>query len=139
MSRTFKENMQAFAVKQVLNYFDEDPDKSLPKILRWAEKFDKEGNLAHLIKPFYAVLDDPNNNWNILIKSLWTDIDPAVRKVFFENFIVNATFIGTTQQDKLKKAHDCNVPWAILMDLTSACNLSALVADSRLAQVKLRL
>lgn len=123
MSRTFKENMQAFAVKQVLNYFDEDPDKSLPKILRWAEKFDKEGNLAHLIKPFYAVLDDPNNNWNILIKSLWTDIDPAVRKVFFENFIVNATFIGTTQQDKLKKAHDCNVPWAILMDLTSACNL----------------
>jgi hypothetical protein len=33
MSGTIKENVQAFAVKQVLKYFDEDPEKSLPKIL----------------------------------------------------------------------------------------------------------
>ncbi|MGI6334627.1 MAG: radical SAM protein [Saccharofermentanales bacterium] len=126
MSRTFKENMQAFAVKQVLNYLDEDPDKSLPKILGWAEKFDKEGSLAHVIKPFYTVLDDPNNNWNILIKSLWTDIDSAVRKVFFENFIINATLVGFPRQEKWKKEQDCNIPWAILMDLTSACNLKCI-------------
>ena len=126
MSRTFKENIQAFAVKQVLNYLDEDPDKSLPKILGWAEKFDKDGNLAHLIKPFHSVLDDPNNNWNILIKSLLTDIDPAVRKAFFENFVINATFIGFPRQKKWKKEHNCNIPWAILMDLTSACNLKCI-------------
>lgn len=125
MSRTFKENIQAFAVKQVLNYLDEDPDKSLPKILGWAEKFDKDGNLAHLIKPFHSVLDDPNNNWNILIKSLLTDIDPAVRKAFFENFVINATFIGFPRQ-KMEKEHNCNIPWAILMDLTSACNLKCI-------------
>ncbi|MGI6462944.1 MAG: radical SAM protein [Clostridiales bacterium] len=123
MSRTFKENMQAFAIKQVLNYLDEDPDKSLPKILEWAEKFDKDGRNAHLIKPFHAILDDPDNNWHILIKSLWTDIDPEVRKVFFENFILNTTLIGSHQQDKWIKTHNCNIPWAILMDPTSACNL----------------
>ncbi|MGI6579955.1 MAG: radical SAM protein [Saccharofermentanales bacterium] len=126
MSRTFKENIQSFAIKQVLNYLDEDPEKGFPKILGWAEKFDKDGNLAHLIKPFHSVLDDPDNNWNILIKSLWTDIDPEVRKVFFENFVINATFIGFPRQKKWKKEHNCNIPWAILMDLTSACNLKCI-------------
>ena len=123
MSRTFKENMQAFAVNQALKYFDEDPDKSLPKIIGWVEKFDKEGKLAHLIKPFHTVIDNPDNNWNILIKSLWTDLDPGVRRAFFKNFVVNSALIVFPQQDKLKKAHDCNIPWAILMDLTAACNL----------------
>jgi len=122
MSRTMKESVQAFAVKQVLNYLDEGPE-SLPKVLDWAERFDKNGRNAHLLKPFHAILDDPNNNWNQLIKSLWTDIDPAVRKVVFENFVVNTALIGSPRQDKAKEEHGCNIPWAILMDLTSACNL----------------
>ena len=43
MKRTFKEDMQAFAIKQVLNYLDEDPEKGLPKILKWTERFEKYG------------------------------------------------------------------------------------------------
>ncbi len=43
--------------------------------------------------------------------------------MFFENFLVNACLVGTGRQKKFKEEHDCNVPWAILMDLTSACNL----------------
>ena len=123
MSRTMKENIQAFAVKQILHYLDEDPDKSLPKLIDWAERFDKTGCNAHLIKPFRTVLDDPNNNWNRLIKSLWTDVDPAVRKVLFENFVVNASLMGNRKQNENREKYGCNIPWAILMDPTSACNL----------------
>jgi MoaA/NifB/PqqE/SkfB family radical SAM enzyme len=39
-------------------------------------------------------------------------------------FIVNATIIGNHRQNMVKAEHDCNVPWAILMDPTSACNLN---------------
>lgn len=123
MNRSIKENMQTFAVKQVLNYLDENPDKSLPKILRWVEKFDKGGKNAHLFKPFHNILADPDNNWHVFMNSLWTDIDPDVRKVFFANFILNATVNASYRHDKLREEHDCNIPWAILMDLTSACNL----------------
>ena len=31
--KTMKENVKAFAVRQVLRYLDEDPDKSLPSIM----------------------------------------------------------------------------------------------------------
>ena len=42
---------------------------------------------------------------------------------FFENFIVNASLIGYGRQEKAAAEHNCNIPWAILMDPTSACNL----------------
>ncbi len=126
MSKTIKEKMQERAVKQVLKYLDEDPEKSLPKILKWAEKFAKGDKNARLIKPFRTFISDPNNNWNIMIKSLWTDLDRDVFKVFFENFIVNASFTALHKHEKYRKEHGCNIPWAILMDLTSACNLKCM-------------
>lgn len=121
--RTMKENIQSFAVKKVLHYMDEDPDKSLPKLLDWADKFDKDNLFAGQRKVFHTIIENPDNNWYRLIKSLWTDIDPEVRKIFFENFIVNTSLIGSGRQDKAKEEHKCNIPWAILMDPTSACNL----------------
>jgi hypothetical protein len=126
MKRTFKESMQAFAVKQALHYLDKDPEKDFPKIIRWAEKFDKDGKNARLIQPFHNFIKDPDNNWNIMIKSLWTDIDRDVFKVFFENFIVNASLAARHRHVKYREEHGCNIPWAILMDLTSACNLKCM-------------
>ena len=121
--KTMKENLQSFAVKKVLHYMDEDPDKSLPKLLDWADKFDKDNLFAGQRKVFHNILENLGNNWYRLIKSLWSDIDPEVRKTFFENFIVNTSLIGSGRQDKCKEEHNCNIPWAILMDPTSACNL----------------
>ena len=66
---------------------------------------------------------ESKNNWYQLIRSLWTDIDDGVRRTFFENFIINASIIGYPRQVKTAEEHGCNVPWAILMDPTSACNL----------------
>ncbi len=121
--KSMKENMQAFAVKQILKYLEEDPDKSLPKLMAWADKFDKENRFPSQRKVLRDIISNPDNNWYQLMKSLWTDIDPEVRKVFFENFFVNTSLIGYGRQEQWKAEHDCNIPWAILMDLTSACNL----------------
>ena len=121
--KNMKENIQSLAVKRILHYLDEDPDKSLPKLLAWADKFDKDNLFAGHRRVFHQIIENPDNNWYRLAKSLWTDVDPEVRKVFFENFLVNACLVGTGRQKKFKEEHDCNVPWAILMDLTSACNL----------------
>ena len=119
----FRENMEHFAVATALKYFTEDPDKGLPKLLDWADKFDRENVAIGQRRAFRKVLDDPEGNWYRLIKSLWTDIDPEVRATFFENFIVNTALIGLNRQNRAKEKYGCNIPWAILMDPTSACNL----------------
>jgi len=126
MNNSIKEKTQVFAVKQILNYLDEDPDKSLPKLLEWADRFDTGNHFESHRRGFHQAIDNPDNNWYKLLKSLWTDIDPAVRRTVFENFIVNASLKGMPQQRKLQAEHNCNIPWAILMDLTSACNLNCI-------------
>lgn len=121
--KTMKENLQSFAVKKALDYVTEAPDKSIPKLLAWADKFDKENFHKAARESLHNVIDHPDNHWYRLIRSLWTDIDDGVRKTAFENFIINSYLIGASRQNKAKLEHNCNIPWAILMDPTSACNL----------------
>ena len=120
---TISESLKSYGLKKVITYLDSEPDKNIPKILDWAEKFDKDGGLENQLKTIRNALSDEYSNWYKLTKSLWTDVDDDVRKKMFENFIVNATIIGGQRQEKSRKENNCNVPWAILMDPTSACNL----------------
>lgn len=55
--------------------------------------------------------------------SLYQDIDKDVLQTTFRNFLINASMIGFPNQRKREESEDCNIPWAILMDPTSACNL----------------
>lgn len=69
------------------------------------------------------VLGDPESNWYKLMMNLFTDIDDEVRGTLFTNFIINATLRQIETAEEYQKKYDCNIPWAILMDPTSACNL----------------
>jgi len=122
--KTMWENLQAFGIKKALGYLDDDPDTNIPKLLEWDDRLDKNGTLAGQRRVFHEIIDNPDNNWYRLMKSLWTDIDPDVRKTVFENFIVHSAAVGLHRQERNKEKYGCNIPWAILMDPTSACNLN---------------
>ena len=88
MSNSIKDSAQAFAVNQVLKYVDSNPQEAFPKLLDWADKFDKDNLYLTQRQQIRKVMEQPDSNWMRLINSLWTDIDSEVRKVFFRNFIV---------------------------------------------------
>jgi MoaA/NifB/PqqE/SkfB family radical SAM enzyme len=92
-------------------------------MIEWVEKFDREGTISSQMKPIKAAMNDPENNWNRLIQSIFTDIDPDVVETLLDNFVINSAIIGTRKLNENRKKYDCNIPWAILMDPTSACNL----------------
>ncbi|MCL2462787.1 MAG: radical SAM protein, partial [Defluviitaleaceae bacterium] len=46
-----------------------------------------------------------------------------VLKAIFNNFVLNASMIGLPLQEANSEKYGCNIPWAILLDPTSACNL----------------
>ncbi len=125
MKNTLKENAEALALKTVLSYINEkDPDDAIEKIISWVDKYDeKEGTVAKQRKRIHEVLGDKNSNWYQLVKSFWTDIDPEVRQKTFENFLINATILGGRRKKIAKEKYGCNIPWTILLDPTSACNL----------------
>lgn len=120
---TLKENIEAFAVKTALGYLDQNPEENLPKLLEWFDKFDRKGTLNKQREAIRNVMGNPNNNWYKLVMSLWTDIDAGVRNRLFENLIINGCLLGYQKQKENKETYNCNIPWAILLDPTSACNL----------------
>lgn len=115
---------QKTAVSLLLDYISDDPLGKLPKMFELAEKLDK-GNLhTTQISALRNLLLDENNVWHTFVNNLIRDVDPKVVKKFVECFIVNANLEGEEHARKIEKKYDCNVPWAILMDPTSVCNLS---------------
>ena len=110
-------------IKLGLGYVMKNPDKNLPKLLKWIEKLDRQKFYKKAYDNFRMILNDSNNNWNVMIRNAIRDIHPKVLKKFVSNFIINSGVIGNSINMKLKEKHRCNIPWAVLMDPTGACNL----------------
>jgi len=122
--KTFKQRLMSLAVKPTLRYIDRDPEKNVPKLLDWIIKLDKTGKYATTQSlAIKTALQNKTSNWNVLVKNLWNDVDRSIIKKVFENFVINSGIIGQTNQEKIREQYKCNVPWAILMDPTTACNL----------------
>lgn len=121
--RSFKDTIKMYAAEKAIEYLNEKPEKAIPKLINWAEKIDKDNNYVNQIREVKKVTSDPDSNWNKLINSVWTDIDKGQSGVLLKNFFLNASLEGSRIQEEMKKKHGCGIPWAILLDPTSACNL----------------
>lgn len=121
---SIKQNVEITALRKVYNWLDQDPVNRLPKLGGYIDSYIPAGStLGGQLEAIKSVLGDSENNWYRLIFSIFTEIDSDVRRTIFENFVINATVRAGEIHDKLTAQYDCNIPWAILMDPTSACNL----------------
>ena len=122
---TMMNSVKRAGFRALYGYLDKDPDANIPKLMDWVDRFAGNGPNSFPTQraAFRKVIENPDNNWYRLIRSMWTDIDGEVRKTFFENFMLNGNLIGWTIQEEARERYGCNIPWAILLDPTSACNL----------------
>lgn len=121
---SLKTNIQIAALRKAYDYLDADPVNRLPKLGEYMDRFIPEDSpLTGQLAAIKTVLQNPDNNWYRLLLDVFTNIDSGVRRAVFENFVINATIRHGEIHDKLTEQYDCNLPWAILMDPTSACNL----------------
>lgn len=113
------------ALGTALDYIAKDPERNIHKLMGRVDKFtaDDPENLAPQRNAVRKVLDEPDSSMYKLIMNIFRDVDTDVIKKVFENFIVNANLIGFPREAELSRKYGCNVPWAILMDPTTACNL----------------
>lgn len=116
--------VQKAAVNMLTNYVSNDPLKKLPRIFHIAEKLDRDNLHATQIQSIRKALLDEKSNWYRFVKDAVCELDKRVLKKFMKNFIVYAGLEGLGRVREAQKKHGCNVPWAILMDPTSACNLN---------------
>ena len=114
--------IKKFGLEQAFNYMYKDPEKNLSKIMDWADKF-SGGEFASQRKAIREAIEKPDHPYHSFILHIVNDIDPEVMKTAAVNLFINASLIGWDKQEFYRKKYNCNIPWAILLDPTSACNL----------------
>jgi len=121
MANYLTQKVQELAINQALKYLEGNPEENLPKLMDMVDKISPDDWYAPQRKAMRNAIEN-KNNWHQLILKVY-ELDPEVRKVFAQNFLYNASLKGGTIQKESKEREQCNVPWAILLDPTSACNL----------------
>jgi len=109
-------------ISSILKYIDKEPQKNLLKILGIVEKTFKMYPKENYAKMRNAVLDDSNAH-TILAKNILKDVDHSLIKSLLLSLGVHAGFYGTKIVRANREKYKCNIPWIILFDPTSACNL----------------
>ncbi|MCB5245402.1 MAG: radical SAM protein [Candidatus Cloacimonadaceae bacterium] len=116
--------VRKIAVDQLVNYLATDPIKKMPKIVSLAKKLDPKHQYDFYIDGIYNALMDEDGNWHKFTIDLFKEVNTKTIRKVAECFMVNSTMVGGPRRDKIKAKYNCNVPWALLLDPTSACNLS---------------
>src|SRR5690554_535080 len=115
--------IQRTAVNLILDYISTDPMEKLPKMFDLAEKLDRGKHYTKEIRVMRDALTDEENIWHTFTKNLIAEVDTRIIKKFVECFLINSNLKRVEVARSIEAKYDCNVPWAILMDPTSACNL----------------
>ncbi len=119
---SIKETAAAFAVKKAVKYARKDFNKNAPKILSLLEAADVKKVNRSSYAGLHQVLDDPENNWMRFAKSVICDTNEEVLNKMIPPIMNVAINSYQVRMESIEK-YGCNVPWAILMDPTAACNL----------------
>lgn len=70
---------------------------------------------------FRNAIDEKNNWYQLLMKI--AHLNPDVRNRLVKSFLIDSNLMVWGEQEKNRDKYQCNIPWAILLDPTSACNL----------------
>jgi len=102
---------------------DKDRDAELKTIVDFVEKYMDGENLGIDYPKVKEMICNPEYTLNKYINRFIDEVDPYVLKTTALDFGFEAMLHGTKTIRKMRKIHNCNIPWLILMDPTSACNL----------------
>ena len=120
---SLKDRAMEAGISTALGYLEKSPEENLPRLMAMARKLMPEAEYKTKLDQFDRVISDRNDNMHKLLVSLFTDIDSEVRKTIVKNFIINAFYSWSKTREEYSRKYNCNIPWTMLIDPTSACNL----------------
>ncbi|HOA36432.1 MAG TPA: radical SAM protein [Bacillota bacterium] len=120
--RSVKQMVTTIAIKEGIRYLEKDPIGNYTMLVNWAERLAVLPEHKEMARNFRKFAES-DNNWFRLITRVVQDVDTNIQKEFLVNFFVNSAIAGIPAKNKIAKKHGINIPWAILMDPTAACNL----------------
>lgn len=116
------EKFTTYAVGKTLSYIHKDPERNLPKAVSLARKISPDAYSSQIDK-IEEVINDPDNVFYKYIINMLDTIDEDVFDKTITNFMLNGVLFSEDLKRETREKYNCNVPWTILLDPTTACNL----------------
>lgn len=117
-----KEKLAGRAAVIGLNMLRNSNGKSLPRIMNIVNRFAYKTFPSQMEIVNEHLFNEESNIYQMLAR-FGNTIDPKVVDMLVVNFLEHAMLMGWKKQSNLRNTLGCNIPWAILLDPTSACNL----------------
>ena len=110
-------------IDHIVKGLDKDRTGEYLKLIDLAEKFYGKGFTKENYDAVRMAVQDPSNKWVNYINSVIDEANPEFIKKTALNLGYEAFFRGTKTIRENRKKYNCNIPWLILFDPTSACNM----------------
>lgn len=111
------------AVDAAMNHVSKDREKAMIQFIDLMQKV-----LGNTWKPeafdkLRGIYENPDSKWNKFTNDLFDSVDLGQLKSAALNLGYEAGFRGYKTTQENAKKYGCNIPWILLFDPTSACNL----------------
>lgn len=135
MKSTLMDKAQKAAFSKVVDVtYDKvkkDPQEGIMEVSNIIEKYimpasSEENSAKNALDRITSEFSNPNSKWISFGEDIVDDIDENIFKRFAMTVGYNAVYKGNHLRGELQREYDCNIPWAILFDPTSACNLKCI-------------
>ncbi len=112
------------AIKAVRSGGPEKMAENAVKLVELARPFlNKNRFTDEQIDQAAAFVQNADGKWMQFAYRAITELDPHILKMNALNLVYEGMFYGYNYVEQLRKQYDCNMPWILLFDPTSACNL----------------
>ncbi len=123
LSHSVQRKMAGALIDGMINKIDKNREDTFLKIVDMAEQFWGDDYPKESYDMVRNEIKNPDSRWINMIDHVLDNINPNVIKTTFLNLGYEAFFRGTKQIRKNREVYKCNIPWLILFDPTSACNM----------------
>ena len=110
-------------VDSMIKHIGKDPSKNMVQLINMGQKFIGNAWAPEAYDKLRDAFSKEDSKWAHFGQRLVEEVDPFVLKQAFMTLGYEAGFRGFKTTHEMSEKYDCNIPWIILMDPTSACNM----------------
>lgn len=115
------EAAERLALYKVIDYLDEDPAEHIGRIMELVNKFTPKDVFPTQRAAFSNAIEQKSNWYDLMMRVF--SLNPQMRSRLLKTLVADSNILAWPKQEKMREQYRCNIPWAILLDPTSACNL----------------
>ncbi|MBE6817940.1 MAG: radical SAM protein [Ruminococcaceae bacterium] len=123
MEHAVMDKVAHLIIGRALKYIEKDPAKNMMKIIRIAKRLMGKTFPASAYEGMVQMATDENNNWHKYAVKMIEEVDHEQIENMLVAFGLHGAIYGTKTVRANREKYGCNIPFILLLDPTSACNL----------------